>query len=142
MGDVLDVRKESVCRGSSPELINAYRKRVRNRLHSERLRQRTVRGLPSQRPPRISAVTSRVDLMGAKKPEVDTVGEKLYATKEGNVKQEFAVEPYLMLVQARHRQQTRGSRGVHFCAECLGGCKGACSPGMSTAIAPKNSEKV
>lgn len=133
MGDVLDARQENVCRGSSPENVSAYRKRVRDRVQGERLRRRTVRGLPSRRPPRIRAVTSRADLSGAKKPPREKSGRQVgAATESGGLVQEAGEEPYLMLVRARQRRGTRGGSDigvVPFCAECLGTCSGACSPG-------------
>lgn len=158
MGDVHDVRKENVCRGSSPENVCAYRKRVRDRLHGERLRQRAARGLPSRQPPRKSAVTSRADLPPAaaqlKKPlATDCVnGEGPWGNSrvggaghaadssgsQGCGDEPCWREPYLMFVKAKTGcsqagKTTRGMRGgvgiVPFCSECLGCCQGTCSPG-------------
>lgn len=161
MGDVLDVRKENVCRGSSPEILCAYRKRVRNRLSGERLRQRTARGLPSRKPPRISAVTSRADFpSAAAKNKAQQAGGEMATDDDNNnhgasnerggggvslILDELGREPYLMLVRARSRyslEQELSSRGggsnkksvpstsisARFCSDCVGGCKGACSP--------------
>ncbi len=157
MGDVHDVRKENVCRGSSPENVCAYRRRVRDRLHGERLRQRAARGLPSRQPPRIRAVTSRADIpSAAAKPKKclstdyinsdgawgnERVGGAGHAAdnsgEQGNDESCWR-EPYLMFVKAKTgRSQdgktTRGMSGsmgiVPFCSECLGCCNGTCSPG-------------
>ncbi|CAN0229206.1 unnamed protein product, partial [Ectocarpus sp. 6 AP-2014] len=167
MGDVLDVRKENVCRGSSPEVLCAYRKRVRNRLNGERLRQRTARGLPSRKPPRISAVTSRADFpSAAAKNKAQPAGGRTATDDNDNdhganneqgdgcrgggggvslIQDELGREPYLMLVRARSRysqEQELSSRGggsnkksvastsisARFCSDCVGGCKGTCSP--------------
>ncbi|CAB1107846.1 unnamed protein product [Ectocarpus sp. CCAP 1310/34] len=167
MGDVLDVRKENVCRGSSPEVLCAYRKRVRNRLNGERRRQRMARGLPSRKPPRISAITSRADFpsAAAKKKAQQAGGETATDDNDNNhgasnergggcrgggggvslIQDELGREPYLMLVRARSRsslEQELSSRGggsnkksvastnisARFCSDCVGGCKGTCSP--------------
>lgn len=132
MGDVLDTRKEKVCRGSSPEKVDAYRKRVRDRVQGERFRRRSMRGLPSRRPPRILAVTSRADLPGAKNShETSGITAVAAATETDGLVQDSGEEPYLMFVRARQRQGTRGGSSigvVPFCAECLGTCSGACSP--------------
>lgn len=162
MGDVLDVRKENVCRGSSPEVVCAYRKRVRNRLNGERLRQRTARGLPSRKPPRISAITSRADFQSATAKNKGQVGGAPATGDENDdhdasnergggcsgggslIQDELGREPYLMLVRARNRySQEQGlarcggsnkksiastSISARFCSDCVGGCKGACSP--------------
>lgn len=140
MGDVLDVRKENVCRGSSPEVIRAYRKHVRDRVHGEQIRRRAVRGLSAQRPTRITAVTSRADLAGSDRPASDDGrGGKKSKAKTALADSSSAdeglggVEPYLLLVRAKHRQETTraggkaDTGGVPFCAGCLSGCKGACS---------------
>ncbi|CAM9126713.1 unnamed protein product, partial [Hapterophycus canaliculatus] len=122
MGDVLDVRKEKVCRGSSPEIITAYRKRVRDRLNGERLRQRSARGLPLRRPPCISAVTSRADFVLAtaknegNRPAIgsnieeaktaDKIIEKGWRSgcdRDGQILRDLGGEPYLMLVRAKTR---------------------------------------
>lgn len=135
VGDVRDARKENVCRGSSPEIISAYRKRVRDRLHGERLRQRTARGLPSRRPPSISAVTSRADFptptRKSNDPEErvcrerdDGAGSDVVTNGwvggggDGMIQDELGGEPYLMLVKAKNNKRTqegeaaRGGRGV------------------------------
>lgn len=136
IGDVLDVRKENVCRGSSPEVIRAYRKHVRDRLHGERIRRRTARGLPARRPTRITAVTSRADLAGSDHPASDNGegGNKSKAqaplAHSSSAEEELGIEPYLLLVRAKHRQETARvgkAGGVSFCAGCLGGCEGPCS---------------
>ncbi|CAM9224439.1 unnamed protein product [Laminaria digitata] len=141
MGDVFDVRKDNVCRGSSPEVIRKYRKHVRDRLHVERVRRRTVRGLPARRPTRITAVTSRADLAGSDYPASDD-GEGRQKSKaraktaaladcSSKEEEELGIEPYLLLVRAKHRQENtaRGGKAgvVPFCTGCLGGCKGSCS---------------
>ncbi|CAM9575653.1 unnamed protein product [Ectocarpus fasciculatus] len=169
VGDVHDVRKENVCRGSSPEILCAYRKRVRTRLNGERLRQRTARGLPSRKPPRISAVTSRADFHpAAARNKAHAGGET--ATDDNNndhgassergggcsgvggsvIQDELGREPYLMLVRARSRHSQEqelvarcgGSNrksvasisiSARFCSDCVGGCKGTCSPDGETS---------
>lgn len=134
MGDVLDVRKDKVCRGSSPEIVTAYRKRVRDRLYGERMRQRSARGLPLRRPPCISAVTSRADFVSATaKREGNNnlaTGSSVDAEKraekrgenngwrggcdgDGLMLHESGGEPYLALVRAKSRgaygqEDTRG----------------------------------
>lgn len=140
MGDVFDVRKENVCRGSSPEVIRAYRKHVSDRVHGEQIRRRTARGLPARRPTRITAVTSRADLAGCSRPASDDgEGGKKSKAKTALADSSSAdeglggTEPYLLLVRAKHRQETAraggkaGAGGVPFCAGCLGGCKGSCA---------------
>lgn len=154
MGDILDVRKENVCRGSSPEELSAYRKRVRDRLHGERVRQRTARGLPLRRPPRISAVTSRADF-----PSACRKGNNLTENKDGKracgdgrdgagddvelglIQDELGREPYLMLMRAKNKSTQEGeathgegSTSVPFCSECLGCCQGTCSPGGTEVV--------
>ncbi|CAM9334082.1 unnamed protein product [Ectocarpus sp. 13 AM-2016] len=167
MGDVLDVRKQNVCRGSSPEILCAYRKRVRNRLNGERLRRRKTRGLPSGKPPRISAVTSRADFpsAAAKNTAQQAGGEMVTDYRDNDhgasnergggcrgggggvsvIQDELGREPYLMLVRARSRRSLEqelfsrcgGSNkksvastsiSAQFCSDCVGGCKGTCSP--------------
>lgn len=131
MGDVHDVRKENVFRGSSPEELSAYRKRVRDRLHSERVRRRTARGLPSRRPPCISAVTSRADFPSAcridNNPNIannNDGGKRAYGDERdgpgdcdsdgliqdalGLIQDELGREPYLMLVRAKNKNSQEG----------------------------------
>lgn len=126
MGDVHDVRKENVLRGSSPEELSAYRKRVRDRLHDERVRRRTARGLPSRRPPCISAVTSRADFPSACRRDNNPTttgnngggkracgderddpggydGDGLMQDELGLIQDELGREPYLMLVRAKNK---------------------------------------
>lgn len=138
VGDVHDARKENVCRGSSPKELSAYRKRVRDRLHGERVRQRTARGLPSRRPPRISAVTSRADFPPACRKDNNLAkdnndgnrvsgdgkdgpggcdGDGLIPHELGLIQDELGREPYLMLVRAKNKsgqegEATRGGGGT------------------------------
>lgn len=145
-----------MCRGSSPENVCAYRRRVRDRLHGERLRQRAARGLPSRQPPRIRAVTSRADIpSAAAKPKksfatdyinshaVDNSGQA--ADSSGGQRNDESCwrEPYLMFVKAKtgRSHEVKTTRGVHgsmgivpFCSECLGCCNGTCSPGGTPEI--------
>lgn len=127
MGDVANHREDSVRRCSSPKTVNAYRKRVRDRVQVERSRRRAARGLPLHRPSRIAAVTSRADLMG-----VTTKVSQSEERSEGGMKEQMLKqEPYIMLVHARNQQNADGSgkKGVvPFCSDCLGNCKGTCSP--------------
>lgn len=165
MGDVHDERKANVCRGSSPEIISAYRKRVRDRLHGERLRQRTARGLPSKRPPSISAVTSRADFptSARRNNEEGTCRDKNYGAGsdvvnsgwvggdgDGMIQDELGGEPYLMLVRAKNNKRgnqegeaARGGRGMGVDAanNSVPFCSG-CLDGCQGACSPDGERSI